>query len=96
MKGLEWLVGRLLLCGTWIASAVTACGLAMMFLGGRSGLATVTAGITLFILLPALRVTLMLAVFVYERDFRFSAIAAIVLAIMLTGLAIGGHASAKP
>jgi hypothetical protein len=35
--------------------------------------------------LPVLRVFLMLVVFVRERDFRFSAIAMLVLAIMLLG-----------
>jgi hypothetical protein len=45
----------------------------------------VTAGIALLIVLPVLRVFLMLVVFVRERDFRFSAIAMLVLAIILLG-----------
>jgi uncharacterized membrane protein len=49
----------------------------------------VTAGIALLIVLPVLRVLLMLVVFVRERDFRFSAIAMLVLAIMLLGSVLG-------
>ncbi len=49
------------------------------------GTRIVTAGIALLIVLPVLRVFLMLVVFVRERDFRFSAIAMLVLAIMLLG-----------
>ncbi len=45
----------------------------------------VTAGIALLIVLPVLRVFLMLVVFVRERDFCFSAIAMLVLAIILLG-----------
>ena len=49
----------------------------------------VTAGIALLIVLPVLRVFLMLVVFVRERDLRFSAIAMLVLAIMLLGSVLG-------
>ena len=49
----------------------------------------VTAGIALLIVLPVLRVVLMLIVFVRERDFRFGAIAMLVLAIMLLGSVLG-------
>lgn len=49
----------------------------------------VTAGIALLIVLPVLRVLLMLVVFVRDRDFRFSAIAMLVLAIMLLGSVLG-------
>ena len=41
------------------------------------------AGITLLILLPGLRVLLMAAVFIRQRDYRFGAIAMLVLAIIL-------------
>jgi uncharacterized membrane protein len=53
----------------------------------------VTAGIALLIVLPVLRVFLMLVVFVRERDFRFSAIAMLVLAIILLGSVLGNHSS---
>jgi len=45
----------------------------------------ITAGIALLIVLPVLRVLLMLIVFLCERDFRFGAIAMLVLAIILLG-----------
>jgi uncharacterized membrane protein len=50
----------------------------------------ITAGIALLIVLPVLRVLLMLIVFVRERDFRFGAIAMLVLAIILLGSVLGG------
>ncbi len=56
----------------------------------------VTAGIALLIVLPVLRVFLMLVVFVRERDFRFSAIAMLVLAIMLLGSVLGVVSSESP
>jgi uncharacterized membrane protein len=49
----------------------------------------VTAGIALLIVLPVLRVSLMLVVFVRERDFRFSAIAMLVLVIIVLGSVLG-------
>ena len=54
-----------------------------------AAVAIVRAGIALFILLPALRVLLMVVVFVYERDYRFGAIAALVLAVIVVGAALG-------
>ena len=53
------------------------------------GTRIVTAGIALIIALPVLRVFLMLVVFVRERDFLFSAIAMLVLAIILLGSLLG-------
>jgi len=53
------------------------------------GTRIITAGILLFIVLPVLRVLLMLIVFVRERDFRFGAIAMLVLAIILLGSVLG-------
>jgi uncharacterized membrane protein len=44
--------------------------------------------------LPVLRVFLMLVVFVRERDFLFSAIAMLVLAIILLGSVLGDAARA--
>ena len=49
----------------------------------------VTDGIALIIVLPVLRVLLMLIAFVRARDFRFSAVAMLVLAIILLGSALG-------
>jgi uncharacterized membrane protein len=55
-----------------------------------------TVGIALFILLPTLRVLLMLLVFLRERDYRFTAIAALVLAIILLGFAVGMRPTTEP
>jgi uncharacterized membrane protein len=49
----------------------------------------VTIGIALFILLPVMRLILMLGVFLHQRDYRFSAIAALVLVIVAAGLVVG-------
>lgn len=87
---LERLLARVLHCGTWLATCVIALGLALPLIG-RPGAGIVTAGIALFILLPVLRVLLMLIVFVRERDYRFGAIAALVLAIIALGAALGVH-----
>jgi uncharacterized membrane protein len=49
----------------------------------------VTVGIALFILLPIMRLILMLGMFLHQRDYRFSAITALVLAIVAAGLLVG-------
>jgi len=54
-----------------------------------TGTRIISAGILLLIVLPVLRVLLMLIVFVRERDFRFGAIAMLVLAIILLGSVLG-------
>ncbi|CAB3776127.1 hypothetical protein LMG28614_00151 [Paraburkholderia ultramafica] len=54
-----------------------------------AGMSIVTMGIALFILLPIMRLILMLGVFLHQRDYRFSAIAALVLAIVAAGLLVG-------
>lgn len=101
--GLESLLARVLSVGTWLATFVIALGLALPLLGGHGGspdmtsasTRIVTVGIALFILLPVLRVLLMVIVFIRERDYRFAAIAALVLAIIIFGFALGTHI-AKP
>jgi uncharacterized membrane protein len=99
---LEHLLAIVLHYGTWLASGVIALGLALALLRGSpdaktlvSGMPVVTAGIALLIALPVLRVTLMLIVFVIERDYRFGAIAALVLMIICLGFALGLHMSAS-
>ena len=95
---LELLLARLLYHGTWLASAVIGVGLTLVVferpagaaaLAASSGMRIVTAGIGCFILLPVLRVLVMLVVFVRARDYRFIAITAIVLIVILIGFAIG-------
>jgi Protein of unknown function (DUF1634) len=93
-NGLDQLLATVLHRGTWFGSSVIAVGLALPMAGwsgasSASGTWIITAGIALLIVLPVLRVLLMLIVFVRERDFRFGAIAMLVLAIMLLGSVLG-------
>ncbi len=87
---LEPLLARTLTLGTWLASAIILLGLGLTLIsGGAAGVTLVTAGIAIFLLLPVLRVLLMLIVFVGEGDFRYGAIAALVLAIIALGAGLG-------
>ena len=87
MRGarLEWLLAGLLHYGSLLASAIVAVGLAL------ANTRIVTLGIALFILLPSLSLFLMLIVFLQQRDYRFSLIAAVVLTIVLLGFLLGLH-----
>jgi uncharacterized protein DUF1634 len=90
-NGLDQLLATVLHRGTWIGSSVIAVGLALPMARWPEasfpmmGTWIITVGILLLIVLPVLRVLLMLIVFVRERDFRFGAIAMLVLAIILLG-----------
>ena len=95
---LEHWLASLLHYGTWIATGTIAIGLALALPAMRThggvhpsaaGMSIVTIGIALFILLPIMRLILMLGVFLHQRDYRFSAIAALVLAIVAAGLLVG-------
>lgn len=100
---LERLLATTLHYGTWLSSGVIALGLALSLLDSHadghrslalvSGVQIVTAGIALLILLPVLRVTIVLIVFVRERDYRFGAIAALVLMIIVMSLLLGIYAA---
>ncbi|WP_250437486.1 MULTISPECIES: DUF1634 domain-containing protein [unclassified Caballeronia] len=81
-KTLDRLLAGFLQCGTWAACALIGAGL-------FAGTKLLTAGVALFILLPALRVVLMLAVFARQRDFLYATIAATVLLVIAAGCAIG-------
>ena len=91
--GIESLLAGVLNVGTWLASVVIAAGLVLSLFRERTpfptGAQVVTAGIGLFILLPILRVILMLTIFVKERDYKFAAVATVVLLIIFAGFAIG-------
>jgi hypothetical protein len=50
-----------------------------------------SAGISLFIFLPVIRIIVMLFAFLRDGDYRFSVIAALVLAIALLGLLAGSR-----
>jgi len=94
---LERLLARVLRSGTWLASGVIALGLALPVIDwpgispALTGPRIITAGIALLIFLPVLRVVLMLIVFFREGDYRFGAIATLVLVIIVLGAALGMH-----
>lgn len=90
---LEQLLAQLLQYGTWLASAVIALGLLLALSDGAMGLSLVSTGIVLFILLPILRLSLMMIVFLHERDYRFGLIASIVLTIIALSFIVGLHLS---
>jgi uncharacterized membrane protein len=89
---LERLLSKVLYRGTWLASCVIALGFILTPIGPL-GARVISVGIALFILLPVLRVLLMLIVFVRERDYCFSAIATLVLLIIVLGAVLGAHAA---
>jgi Protein of unknown function (DUF1634) len=93
-SGLERCLATTLQLGTWVGSCTIAVGWVLSATGGSPSLSTasvaiVRAGIAVFILLPALRVLLMAVVFVCEHDYRFAAIAALVLAVIVVAAALG-------
>ena len=86
-------IAGLLWYGTWLASALIAAGMAVDFLlpahGSLRDLELVKAGVALFIVLPVARVALMLAIFLRERDYAYTAISALVLLIIAAGVVSG-------
>jgi uncharacterized membrane protein len=97
---LERMLAGVLQYGSWVASVAIFAGLALAMIDGRSGshnlaivpdMRIVAIGIALFILLPVLRVLIMLIAFLCQRDYRFDAIAALVLAIIGLGYVLGRH-----
>ena len=86
---LENLLAKLLHYGTLAASGIIALGLALSVAAGPLGMGVATAGIALFILLPALRVAAMLVFFLRARDYRYGAIAALVLLIISISFFVG-------
>lgn len=87
---LQQLLGKLLHYGTLLASAVIAAGL-ILAPTSATGVRIATAGIVLFILLPVVRVGAMLLFFFRARDYRFGAIAALVLLIILFSYLVGAR-----
>jgi uncharacterized membrane protein len=86
---LESLLGKLLHYGTLAASSLIAAGLALGLAYAPLGMSVATAGVALFILLPALRVGAMLVFFLRARDYRYGAIAAVVLLIISLSFLLG-------
>jgi uncharacterized membrane protein len=86
---LEQTLGALLHYGTLLASSLIALGLALALGFGATGLRVATAGLVLFILLPVVRVAAMLILFLRAREYKFGAIAALVMSIILLSFFLG-------
>jgi hypothetical protein len=95
---LECLLAGTLYYGTLMASAVVCVGLGLAMIGARLGaprlailrdMRIATIGIALFILLPVARVIVMVIAYLRQRDYRLSAIALLVLTVILLGFAVG-------
>lgn len=95
-KHREQIIAALLWYGTWFASTIIAVG---MILGGfddthsrrifgLSGYDFVKGGVAFFILLPIARVALMMSIFLRERDYAYTIISILVLAIIGVGILI--------
>ncbi|MHC8946099.1 uncharacterized protein DUF1634 [Advenella incenata] len=93
----DGIIAGLLWYGTLIASAVITIGIilgAAAQMGDTSGLAQtgyalIKLGVVIFVLLPIIRVALMLVMFAHARDYIYTAIAALVLAIIGIGVLLG-------
>ena len=88
---LEQLLRKLLHYGTLAASAVIALGIVIAPVARAAGMRAATAGIVIFILLPVARVGAMLLFFLRARDYRFGAIAALVLLIIFASFLVGAR-----
>ncbi|HTH96553.1 MAG TPA: DUF1634 domain-containing protein [Stellaceae bacterium] len=92
-RRLELRIAHLLRSGTYVGCLAIGLGLILSWFDGghtaRLGQDIVAAGIALFILLPVLRVTLMLAAFLKQRDAYFAMAAGIVLAVIIISCAVG-------
>jgi uncharacterized membrane protein len=91
---IEGILGGLLRYGALVACGWIAIGMALNLFGGGPLLGLIAGrclavGIVLLIALPVLRVALMTAVFLFERDYRFAVIAGAVLAIIALGFFLG-------
>jgi uncharacterized membrane protein len=93
---LEPRLGATLRIGTWVASAVIAGGLVWPVFHAAGGQAIVMTGIAIIIVLPVVRVALMFCAFVKTRDFRFVAVAAVVLLMIGLGVLAGLHSTIRP
>ena len=93
--GLEQLLARVLYLGSWLACSIIALGIILSLFNGRkelpsaTGMKVVTAGISLLISLPTLRVVLMLSAFMRGRDLLFSGISTLVLVIIVLAATLG-------
>jgi uncharacterized membrane protein len=82
-------------CGTWLGTAVIAVGVVLALAGpagesaATSGGAFLAVGIALIIFLPVARLLLMAITFLRQGDYRFGAIAMLVLVIIAVGAMLG-------
>jgi uncharacterized membrane protein len=94
-RRLEQLLASVLYLGSLLACSIIALGIILSLFNWRkelpsaTGMKVVTAGISLLIFLPTLRVVLMLGAFVRGRDLVFSGISMLVLVIIVLGAALG-------
>jgi uncharacterized membrane protein len=88
---MEKALGAMLYYGTCLASSVIALGLVVAIPSGAAGMRIAAVGIALFIVLPVVRVATMLFLFSIARDYRFSAIAALVMGIIFCSYLVGAH-----
>ena len=93
--GLERLLARVLYLGSLLACSVITVGILLSLFHWRTelpsvtGMRLLTAGISLLIFLPILRVVLMLGAFLRERDVLFSGVSVLVLLVIVLGAAVG-------
>ena len=88
---MEKALGAMLYYGTCLASSVIALGLLVAMPSGAAGTRIAAVGIALFIALPVARVATMLFFFLIARDYRFGAIAALVLGIVVFSYFVGAR-----
>jgi uncharacterized membrane protein len=88
---LEPALGALLYYGTIVASAAIALGLALTVGLGAAGMRVAAFGLVLFILLPVVRVAAMLILFLRAGEYKFGAIAALVMSIILLSFFLGAR-----
>jgi uncharacterized membrane protein len=96
VDGLERRLGVFLSVGTSMACAVIAIGLVWRLLSATGGGAIVMTGIAIIIVLPIVRVAMMLCAFAKAHDYRFVAVAAVVLLLIGSGLLAGLNPAAAP
>jgi uncharacterized membrane protein len=88
---LERILAAMLRHGTSLASSVIALGLGVAVPYAAAGMRIAALGIALFIALPVARVVAMMVFFARSRDYRFSGIAALVLAIITFSYLVGAR-----
>jgi uncharacterized membrane protein len=92
-RRLEDLLAKVLHRGTGAACLVVGCGLILSAVPictvNTIGRILGMAGVALFILLPVVRVSMMVFVFLEDRDYVFVLISALVLAVIGFGAVLG-------